>query len=81
VSQIKSVQNLPLYLFKIQSNNILSSKRMCSKWYLPFQVFRPQFCMCYLYHACYVTRPPHPPWFDHSNKIRWRVKIIKLLSM
>jgi hypothetical protein len=22
-------------------------------------------------HACHMSRPPHPPQFNHPNKVRW----------
>jgi hypothetical protein len=31
-----------------------------------------------LYHACYMLHPSHPPSFDNSNNIWWRVQIMKL---
>jgi hypothetical protein len=34
-----------------------------------------------LSHACCILCPPHPPWLDHSNYIRWTVWVIKLLIM
>jgi hypothetical protein len=23
-------------------------------------------------HSCYMSRPPHPPWFNDPNNIRWK---------
>jgi hypothetical protein len=43
-------------------------------------VFRKKFArISHHYHACYIHYPPHPPWYDHSNNIRWRVQIMKFL--
>jgi hypothetical protein len=32
-------------------------------------------------HACHMSRPPQPPWFNHPNNIRWRIQAIKLIIM
>jgi hypothetical protein len=26
-------------------------------------------------HACHMSSPPHPPWFNHPNDIRWRIQL------
>jgi hypothetical protein len=28
---------------------------------------------------CHMSRPPHPPWFNHPNKIRWRIQVMKFI--
>jgi hypothetical protein len=28
-----------------------------------------------------MTRPPHPPWLNHPNSIRWRMQVIKFIIM
>jgi hypothetical protein len=28
-----------------------------------------------------MSRPPHPPWFNHHNSIRWRIQAVKLIIM
>jgi hypothetical protein len=30
-------------------------------------------------HACHMSRPPHPPWFNHPNNIRRRIQVMKLI--
>jgi hypothetical protein len=43
------------------------------------QVFRIKFWInSHPSHACYISSPYHPPWFEHCN-ICWRVKINKFL--
>jgi hypothetical protein len=28
-----------------------------------------------------MSRPPHLPWFNHPNNIRWRIQAVKLIIM
>jgi hypothetical protein len=30
-------------------------------------------------HACYMSHPPHPPWFNHPNNIQWRIQVMKFI--
>jgi hypothetical protein len=30
-------------------------------------------------YACYMSYPPHPPWFNHPNSIRWRIQAMKFI--
>jgi hypothetical protein len=30
-------------------------------------------------HACYMSRPSHPLWFNHPNNIRWRIQAMKFI--
>jgi hypothetical protein len=30
-------------------------------------------------HACHMSRPPHPPWFNHPNNIMWRIQAVKFI--
>jgi hypothetical protein len=32
-------------------------------------------------HACHMSRPSPPPWFNHSNNIRWRIPAVKFITM
>jgi hypothetical protein len=32
-------------------------------------------------HARYMVHPSNPPWYDHPNNIRWRVKFIMIPIM
>jgi hypothetical protein len=34
-----------------------------------------------LSHACHIPCPPHFPWFDLPNNIRWWVQITKLSTV
>jgi hypothetical protein len=28
-------------------------------------------------HACHMSLPPRPTWFNHPNTIRWRIQTVK----
>jgi hypothetical protein len=28
-----------------------------------------------------MSRPPHPPWFNHPNYIKWRIQAVKFIIM
>jgi hypothetical protein len=28
-----------------------------------------------------MSRPPHPPWFNHPNNIGWRIQAVKFIIM
>jgi hypothetical protein len=28
-----------------------------------------------------MSRPPHPPWFNYPNNIRWRIQAMKFIIM
>jgi len=44
--------------------------------------YQLKFCMHFSSsHVCYMSRPSHPPWLDHSNNISWSVQVMKLLFM
>jgi hypothetical protein len=33
-------------------------------------------CIPLLHHSCYMPRPSHPPWLDHSNYTWRRVQVM-----
>jgi hypothetical protein len=42
--------------------------------------FQPKCCKHFLSpRACYRSRSSHPPWFDHSRNVWWRVHTMMLL--
>jgi hypothetical protein len=59
----------PVYSCSCPSYFSTSSSSLCSV----------QLCMSHLFHAGYMPRPSHPPWFHRPNNIRWRVKIMRPL--
>jgi hypothetical protein len=82
LSQINPVHTFPLYSLKIHSNIIFSSSSRSSKWSPPFRFSNQNTVRnSYISHASYMTRPSHPPWFDHPNNIWWSVQVTKLLIM
>jgi hypothetical protein len=30
---------------------------------------------------CHVSRPSHPPWFNHPNNIMWRIQVMNFIIM
>jgi hypothetical protein len=52
---------------------LLSSLFSCSNQYIV--------CICHFFHACYMSYPSNPAWFDHPNNIWWGVQVVKLLIM
>jgi hypothetical protein len=28
-----------------------------------------------------MSRPPHPPWFNYPNNIRWKIQAVKFITM
>jgi hypothetical protein len=52
------------------------------EWSLPFRFSDQNFvCVSDLPHACYITRPSRPSWFNHPNNIYWSLQVMKLLIM
>jgi len=71
---------LPNCISTIHFNVILPSSPKFCKWPLSLRFFHqnPVFTSI-VSHACYMRRPYHFSWFDHSNNIWWAVQIIKPL--
>jgi hypothetical protein len=47
---------------------ILTSTPRSSEWSLPFRFSNQNtLCISRLFHACYMPRLSHHPWFDHRN--------------
>ena len=78
--QINPVYVSSAYCFTINFNIILPSTPGSSKWYLPLMFpHQNPICTFPLPHTCYVPRPSHSSWFDHTNNIWWSVQIMNLL--
>jgi len=45
-------------------------------WRFPAKTF---LCISQLSHACYMFRPSHTPWFDHSYNNQWRMQMMTFL--
>jgi len=75
-------QDIDPRLLKVHINVMLPPTPRSSKWSLPLgppnqnPVNTPP-----LPHACHMFRPPHPPWFNLPNNIRWRIQAVKLLLL
>jgi hypothetical protein len=80
LSQINTFHNLPSYFSKIRSNIILPSMPRSSEWSLPFRFSDHNFvCVSHLSNACNMSRPSHPPSFEHCNNTWLSIQVTKLL--
>jgi hypothetical protein len=71
LSQPNPVRPIDPYLPKVHLNVILPPTPRSSQWSLPFGPPNQNIVNTSpLQHACHMSRPPHPPWFNHSNNIR-----------
>jgi hypothetical protein len=82
LSNIDPVHTIPSYLSKIYFNSVHSPTSWSSYWSLSFWLSHQYpICIPLLTNSCYMHRPSHPPWLDHSNYV-WRgLHIMKLLIM
>jgi len=70
LSPTHPIHNFPLCFPKNHSSIILPSTPTSYEWSLPFMFPEQNFvCISHLSHACYMSRPSHPPWLDHPNSI------------
>jgi hypothetical protein len=68
LSQMNPVHTVPPYFPKTHSKIILPSTLRSSDSSLPFRFYNLNIiCISHLSHACCMSRPLHPPWFDHPN--------------
>jgi hypothetical protein len=86
LSPILSLLNLDFtftpYFFSIYFNIILLYTHRSPKKSLPYMFFRQKFLHNSRFsHACYMSHPIHPSWFNRTNCFRWRIQIMKLLIM
>jgi hypothetical protein len=77
-SQIQFAPSIPICLTSIL---MLSSHLRLG---LPTGFFpsgpQPKACkQLSLPHACYMSHPPYPPWFNHPNNIRRRLQAMKVI--
>jgi hypothetical protein len=80
LSQPNPFRPIDPYLPKFHLNVILSPTPRSSQWSL---AFRPPnqnpVSTSPLPHACHMSSPPHPPWFNHPKNIRRRIQVMKLI--
>jgi hypothetical protein len=82
LSQLNPVRPVDPYLRKVHLNVILPPTPRSSQRYLPFgPPNKNPVDISPLPHACHMTRPSHPPWFNHPNNIRWRIQVMKFIIM
>jgi hypothetical protein len=82
LSQPNPVRPIDIYLPKVQLNVILPPTPSSSQWSLTFgppNQNPPNTSP--LPHACHMSRPPHSPWLNHPNNIRWRTQVMKFIIM
>jgi hypothetical protein len=73
LSQLNPVRLIDSYLPKVHLNVILLPTPRPSQWSLAFgPPNQNSVNTSLLPHACHMSRPPHPPWFNYPNNIRWR---------
>jgi hypothetical protein len=69
----------PTNLPKVHFDPILLSTPWSSDWAFSFELSHQNpVHVSPLSHACHTPCPPHSPWFDLPNNIRWWVQIMKL---
>jgi hypothetical protein len=67
---------------KVQFNVILPPTPRSSEWSFAFGTpSQNPVTTSRLPHACHMSRPPHPPSFNHPNNIRWRMQAMKFIIM
>jgi hypothetical protein len=68
------------YLPKIHFNVIILPTSRSSQWSSRFGLPNQNpVNISRLSHMCYMSRPPHPPRFNHRNSIRWRIQVMKFI--
>jgi hypothetical protein len=78
LSQPNPVRPIDPYLPKVHLNVILPLMPRSSQWSLPFgSPNRTPVNTSPLPHVCHMSHPPHSPWCNHPNNIRWRIQDVK----
>jgi hypothetical protein len=82
LSQLNPVRPIHPYLPKVRLNVILPPTPRFSQWSLTFgPPNQNPVNTSPLSHACHMSRPPHPPWFNHPNNIRLRIQAVKFIDI
>jgi hypothetical protein len=80
--QLNLVLPIDPYVPKVHLNVILPPTPTSSQWSLPFGPSNLNLANTSpLPHACHMSSPPHPPWFNHPNNIRWIIQVVKFIIM
>jgi hypothetical protein len=93
LSQMNTVQILTACFFNTHFNIILPSRPSFASGLVlsgfPSKMYvRACVCVCmyvcmyvsHISHACYMSSPNHPFWFDHPSNTWWREQIMELLT-
>jgi len=79
LSRMNSLHPIPQYFPEMHSNIILTFTLFFEYSFL-FRFSNENIvCISPLSHACYMSCPFHPLWFDHPNNILCSVEAMKLL--
>jgi hypothetical protein len=79
LNQMNPVHTLPHYFPKIHSNIFPSMPSLTSGLFLSHLSNQYIVCFSHLYHAYYMPRPSHIPWFDQLYSIIFS-EVFKLWS-
>jgi hypothetical protein len=82
LSQANPGRPIHPYLPKVKLNVILPPTPRSSQWSLAFgPPNQNPVNTSPVPHACHMSRPLHPPWFNYPNNIRWRIQAVKFIIM
>jgi hypothetical protein len=82
LNQPNPVRPIDPYLPKVHLNVIFPPTPRSSQWSVPFgPPNQKPLNTSPLPHACHMSRPPHPPWFNHPNNIWWIIQAMKIIIM
>jgi hypothetical protein len=82
MSQLNPIHPIDPYLPKVHLNVILPPTPRSSQWSLAFRPPNQNPVNTSPFpHACHMSSPPHPPWFNHPNNVRWRIQVMKFIIM
>jgi len=82
LNQLNPVCPINLYLPKVHLNVILPPTSWSSQWSLPFRPPNQNpVNTSPIPHAYHMSCPPHLPWFNHPDNIRWTIQAMELIIM
>jgi hypothetical protein len=79
LSQPNPVRPIDSCLCKVYLNILFPPTPRFSQWSLTFRHPNQNPLNIPPPHACHMSRPPHLPWFNRPNNIRWRIQAVKLI--
>ena len=82
MSQMNPVDALSCCCFNIDIQAVLLGTSRPSKWSLSLSLSHRNPISIFMFpHACHMSYPFHPLWFDQPNNIWWVVELVKELIM